>query len=96
VDRPPAASQDEVRRHNLGSLLELVHVHGDTTRSELAARLGLNRSTVKALTAELSHAGLIRECTPHRAAVASAAPRSLCGPRRTWCTRWPWTSEWST
>jgi len=64
MDRPPAASQDEVRRHNLGSLLELVHVHGDTSRSELAARLGLNRSTVKALTAELSHAGLIRECTP--------------------------------
>ena len=55
------ASQDEVRRHNLGRLLRLVHVEGALLRSELTARTGLNRSTVKALTADLVAAGLVRE-----------------------------------
>ena len=46
------ATQDEVRRHNLGSLLRLLHQRGPTSRSELTALTGLNRSTVGALTAE--------------------------------------------
>ncbi|MCW2600276.1 MAG: family transcriptional regulator [Frankiales bacterium] len=53
-----------MRRHNLASLLRLVHVRGATSRSDLAALTGLNRSTVKALTADLAQAGLVRESAP--------------------------------
>jgi predicted NBD/HSP70 family sugar kinase len=57
-------SQEEVRRHNLGTLLRYVHVHGATSRAELTTRLGLNRSTIGALTAELTTAGLVSEESP--------------------------------
>jgi predicted NBD/HSP70 family sugar kinase len=56
-----APSQDEVRRQNLGTLLRYVHVHGATSRAELTSRLGLNRSTIGALTADLAGAGLVSE-----------------------------------
>ncbi len=42
-------------------LLRYVHVHGPTPRSRLTAVLGLNRSTIGDLTAELVAAGLLRE-----------------------------------
>ncbi len=58
------ATQDEVRRHNLGSLLRLLHVHGAASRSDLTSLTGLNRSTVGALTGELADAGLVREQAP--------------------------------
>ena len=57
-------SQEEVRRHNLGTLLRYVHVHGATSRAELTTRLGLNRSTIGALTADLIGAGLVTEAAP--------------------------------
>ncbi len=60
----PAATQDDVRRHNLSSLLRHVHVAGATSRADLTALTGLNRSTVKALTADLVQAGLVRESAP--------------------------------
>ncbi len=62
--RTPSVTQEEVRRHNLGVLLRLVHVHGATARAELTAVTGLNRSTVKALTTELAEVGLVRESAP--------------------------------
>jgi predicted NBD/HSP70 family sugar kinase len=62
--RPVPASQDDVRRHNLGSLLSLLHVRGATSRADLTALTGLNRSTVKALTGELVEAGLAVESAP--------------------------------
>ena len=55
---------EEIRRLNLGSLLQYVHVHGATSRAELTNRLGLNRSTIGALTAELTTAGLVSEAVP--------------------------------
>ena len=64
MDRRAAATQDEVRRHNLASLLRLVHVGGDLSRAELTALTGLNRSTVKVLTEDLVQAGLLRESAP--------------------------------
>ena len=57
-------SPEEVRRYNLGSLLQYVHLHGATSRAELTTRLGLNRSTIGALTAELTTAGLVSEAVP--------------------------------
>src|SRR5690349_13080817 len=54
-------SQEEVRRHNLGTLLRYVHIHGATSRAELTTKLGLNRSTIGALTTDLAAAGLVTE-----------------------------------
>ncbi len=59
-----APSQDEVRRQNLGALLKQLHVRGALSRAELTAALGLNRSTIGALTADLAAAGLVREELP--------------------------------
>jgi predicted NBD/HSP70 family sugar kinase len=58
------ATNDEVRRYNLGRLLRLLHLEGAASRSRLAALTGLNRSTVRTLTADLAEAGLVRESTP--------------------------------
>lgn len=60
-------SQEEVRRRNLGALLRLVHRHGAMSRAELTAKLGLNRSTIGALTADLTTAGLVTETPPREA-----------------------------
>ncbi|UQU68554.1 ROK family transcriptional regulator [Couchioplanes caeruleus] len=60
----PAAGQEEIRRQNLGAVLRYVHVHGPTSRAELTSRLGLNRSTIRALAADLSAAGLVSEDVP--------------------------------
>ncbi|MEU8268444.1 ROK family transcriptional regulator [Sphaerisporangium sp. NPDC049002] len=57
-------SQEEIRRHNLGVLLRHVHLSGPTSRSELTTKMGLNRSTIMALTADLTAAGLVREELP--------------------------------
>src|SRR5689334_1301413 len=60
----PGPSQEEIRRQNLGALLRLVHVRGALSRAELTAALGLNRSTIGALTQDLVAAGLVREELP--------------------------------
>jgi predicted NBD/HSP70 family sugar kinase len=62
--RVGAARPEEIRRHNLGLLLEQVHRDGELTRAELTQRLGLNRSTIGALVAELTDLGLIDEHVP--------------------------------
>ncbi|WP_083673006.1 ROK family transcriptional regulator [Micromonospora sp. CB01531] len=56
--------QDEIRRRNLGTLLRHVHLGGSLSRAALGERMGLNRSTIMALTAELTAAGLVREDPP--------------------------------
>lgn len=58
------ASSEEVRRHNLGLLLRLLHVEGAASRSGLGARTGLNRSTVGTLASALAEAGLVQESAP--------------------------------
>jgi predicted NBD/HSP70 family sugar kinase len=57
-------AREEIRRHNLGALLRHVHLGGPLSRAALAERMGLNRSTILALTAELTSAGLVREERP--------------------------------
>lgn len=81
-----APNQEVIRRHNLSALLRYVHVHGAATRSELAGVLGLNRSTIGALTADLAAAGLVRESTPARRAGLDGHPWSS-SPNQTGCTR---------
>ncbi|BAL89967.1 putative ROK-family transcriptional regulator [Actinoplanes missouriensis 431] len=55
-----------MRRHrsSLGALLHHVHVSGPLSRAALAERMGVNRSTILGLTAELAAAGLVREEPP--------------------------------
>lgn len=55
---------DTVRRHNLATVVELVHRSGGLSRARLTALTGLNRSTVAALTAELVALGLAVEDEP--------------------------------
>ncbi|MFI6517800.1 ROK family protein [Spirillospora sp. NPDC050679] len=56
--------QEEIRRRHLGAVLRQVHLTGPVSRAALATRLGLNRSTILALTRELAAAGLVREEAP--------------------------------
>ncbi|GAB2838881.1 ROK family transcriptional regulator [Lentzea nigeriaca] len=55
---------DEIRRHNRTALLRRLHVAGPSTRASLAAELGLNRSTIKALVDGLAQAGVVAERVP--------------------------------
>ncbi|MET8987166.1 ROK family transcriptional regulator [Nonomuraea wenchangensis] len=57
--------QERIRRDNLAALLRNVHLQGSVTRSALAERLHVNRSTILTLSRELAGAGLIREESPH-------------------------------
>ncbi|MEV0681620.1 ROK family protein [Actinosynnema sp. NPDC050436] len=58
------ARPDEVRRHNRTALLRRLHVDGPSTRASLAADLGLNRSTIKALVDGLAETGVVAERVP--------------------------------
>ncbi|MEO6082911.1 MAG: ROK family protein [Umezawaea sp.] len=58
------ARPDEVRRHNRTALLRRLHVDGPSTRASLAAELGLNRSTIKALVDGLAETGIVAERVP--------------------------------
>lgn len=55
---------DTVRRHNLSTVLGMVHRGGPLARSALTQATGLNRSTTGALVAELVEYGLVRERDP--------------------------------
>lgn len=63
---PLGARPDEVRRHNRTVLLRRLHVGGPTTRASLAAELGLNRSTIKALVDGLTETGVVEEKVPRQ------------------------------
>lgn len=58
------ARPDEVRRHNRTVLLRRLHIGGPCTRASLAAELGLNRSTIKALVDGLAESGVVEERVP--------------------------------
>ena len=55
---------DTVRRHNLATVLGIVHREGPLARSLLTQATGLNRSTVGALVGELAELGLVQEREP--------------------------------
>ena len=58
--RSPAVSRpDEIRRHNLGLVLQHVHRDGPLSRAELTQRLALSRSTIGALVTDLCDLGLL-------------------------------------
>jgi predicted NBD/HSP70 family sugar kinase len=55
---------EETGRRNRGTLLRLVHLGGPMSRTEIAGRMGVNRSTVMTLIADLRAAGLVHEEPP--------------------------------
>ncbi|MFB4316668.1 ROK family protein [Actinomadura sp. 21ATH] len=76
-------SQEEIRRHNLGTLLRFVHLRGPASRATLAGSLGLNRSTIMALTADLTAAGLVREELPRSPGRRAGRPSLVVRPEST-------------
>ncbi len=52
-------NQEAVRRHNLGTLLRNVHQRGNSSRAQLTKDMGLNRSTIAGLVAELGSLGAV-------------------------------------
>jgi predicted NBD/HSP70 family sugar kinase len=79
VSAQPAARPDAIRRHNLGLLLQQIHLDGALTRAELTRRLGLSRSTIGALVADLADLGLLEESVPSGGARAGR-PSHVVGP----------------
>jgi predicted NBD/HSP70 family sugar kinase len=80
--RPAAAARpDAIRAHNLSVMLGHIHRDGALTRAELTQRLGLSRSTVGALVADLSHLGLVQEVVPNGGA-GVGRPSHVVGPHR--------------
>lgn len=76
-------SQEDIRRHNLGTLLRFVHLRGPASRATLAESLGLNRSTIMALTADLTTAGLVREELPRKPGRRAGRPSLVVRPEST-------------
>jgi predicted NBD/HSP70 family sugar kinase len=75
----PAARPDAMRKHNLALVLAQVHRDGALTRAELTARLGLSRSTIGALVADLAELGLVQESVPS-GGTRAGRPSHVVGP----------------
>lgn len=81
MTRRSGLSQEELRRRNLSSVLTRVHLSGPTSRAELTAELGLNRSTIGDLTGRLVELGLVEEKPPTRS-TGSGRPSLMVAPRQ--------------
>lgn len=79
ITRPAVARPDEIRGRNLTSVLTSVHHDGPLTRAELTSRLGLGRSTIGALVAELTALGVVEEWVP-TGGPQSGRPSHVVGP----------------
>jgi predicted NBD/HSP70 family sugar kinase len=62
----PMASPESVRRHNLSLVLRHLHQSGALSRSEIGSSLGMTRSTIGELIADLRARGLVEEGDPAR------------------------------
>ncbi len=80
-DDSRGGTQEGVRRHNLGTLLGHLHLSGPLSRAELTARMGLNRSTIAALVAELAALGAVREERPAGGQSGAGRPSLVVNPR---------------
>lgn len=73
---------EELRRHNLATVVERLHITGPASRSDLVAGTGLNRSTIGDLIAELTDLGLVEE-SPGRATTGPGRPSPMVRTRPT-------------
>lgn len=78
--RRSATRPDAIRQHNLHVLLVELHHHGAMSRTALTVRLGLNRSTIGALVADLTESGLVVERVPVTR-IGAGRPSHVVGPR---------------
>lgn len=74
------ARPDDARRHNRAAVLRRLHLGGPCTRAVLAAELGLNRSTIKAVVDGLAGSGLVAERLPAQR-TGAGRPSLLVLPR---------------
>ncbi len=74
------ARPDDARRHNRAAVLRRLHLGGPCTRAVLAAELGLNRSTIKAVVDGLAASGLVGERLPAQR-TGAGRPSLLVLPR---------------
>jgi hypothetical protein len=81
---PTAARPEVIRQHNLAVVLGEIHRDGSLSRAELTTRLGLSRSTIGALVAELTELRLVEELVPTGGARAGRPSHVVsphpCGP----------------
>lgn len=75
----PVASPESVRRHNLSLLLRHLHHSGALSRSEIGSTLGLTRSTIGELVADLGARGLVLAGDPARLG-SPGRPSMVVGP----------------
>jgi predicted NBD/HSP70 family sugar kinase len=80
MSRQSGATQDEIRRRNVSTLLRHVHVLGALSRAQLTALMGLNRSTIKTLVEDLTETGLVAESIPETG-VRAGRPSHVVVPR---------------
>ena len=73
--RETLAGSPDVRRRNLSVLLRHLHLDGPMRRAELTDRLGLTRSTVAGLVAELARLGLVDQAVGGTTGVAPGRGR---------------------
>ena len=74
-------TQEDVRRHNLATMLGHLHVAGPLRRADLTGLMGLNRSTIAALVAELAALGAVREERPEGTQAGAGRPSLVVTPR---------------
>lgn len=55
------ATLDDVRRSNLAQVMKIAHQSGPVSRADLARAMGMSRSTIAALVADLQERGLVTE-----------------------------------
>jgi predicted NBD/HSP70 family sugar kinase len=72
-NRNRGIAAEELRRHNLATVLERLHLTGPASRSDLVSSTGLNRSTIADLIGELLGLGLVDE-TPGTATSGPGRP----------------------
>lgn len=71
---------EEVRRHNLATVLERLHLSGPLSRSDLTTTTGLNRSTIADLVGELAAHRLVEE-GPAETTSGPGRPSPIVSPR---------------
>jgi len=71
------SNRDSVRRHNLSTLLGHLHLAGQLSRASLTTLMGLNRSTIADLVAEVEDLGLVTQQPPEAGGRAVAGRPSV-------------------
>lgn len=78
--RSRGIAAEELRRHNLATVLERLHLIGPASRSHLVSTTGLNRSTIADLIGELIALGLVDE-GPGASSTGPGRPSPVVRPR---------------